>query len=154
MGLHNRGDIHIQRFSKTRIDPNVCQKARPDVNWDVLHVCQGCSHSATHHPILCQKPEFASNFTNWVSRIAFRFKEVDENFHKKIKNLQNSFWSQLLRINTKTPYYVKHGLSLSDNMISLLINCLLVPGVLQGDILCHPVFHRVLKLLEVHLHHR
>merc|ERR1719305_1966585 len=74
-------------FKSTRIDQNVCQKARPDVNWDVLHVCQGCSHSATHHPILCQK----------------------------------------------------------------LINCLLVPRVLQGNILGHPVFHGVLKLLEVHL---
>ena len=36
-------------------------------------------------------------------------------------------------------------------MIGLLFNSLLVPGVLQRDVLLHPVFHRVLKLLEVHL---
>ena len=34
---------------------------------------------------------------------------------------------------------------------NLLINRLLVPGVLQRNVLLHAIFHRVLQLLEVHL---
>ena len=52
----------------------------PDVNWDVVHVCQGCSHSATHNPILCQNPEFA------ISQTGSPQLHLDsDNFHEKSK---------------------------------------------------------------------
>ena len=75
----------------------------PDVNWDVVHVCQGCSHSATHNPILCQNPEFA------ISQTGSPQLHLDsDNPHEKIQMCKIYYGIILLFQSLRVKTKVKH----------------------------------------------